>query len=247
MDTHALRDYALTVSEVGAALACLWGALRYFWPCSKRCVFTITCAWNRVRVVWAALEYLPLMQGQMHELRAAGNSTSAMVTRINEAVILDRPDSLPSRLNLLSEQSVQRSFELAQHGEHLINVSKKVDAIANTMRATNNTNTRLATFETDAQGRCVYVNRTYLRWVGLTFEEVHYWGWLNAVHPDDRQRVYRAWKDAVADSRRFQDQYRLVHSDGTVFLVDGNAEPIPEGGYPAERWVGSLIKVESPE
>lgn len=147
----------------------------------------------------------------------------------------------------LSADSLRRSAQLVEVIAGQASFAKKIDAINNTMRATANTNTRLATFEADHDGLFKYVNRTFLRWVGLTFAEVENNGWRNAIHHDDRDHVVRNWESAVRDSRRFHERFRLLHSDGvTVIYVDANAEPIPEGAFPAERWVGSLIRTETP-
>lgn len=40
-------------------------------------------------------------------------------------------------------------------------------------------------------------------------------GWLAAVHPDDRERVGQAWRDAVASREGYVGECRVRHRDGT--------------------------------
>ncbi|MBE3144382.1 MAG: PAS domain S-box protein, partial [Planctomycetes bacterium] len=54
----------------------------------------------------------------------------------------------------------------------------------------------------DEKGNCQYVNQRWCQMAGLTFEEALGQGWVNGLHPDDRQHVADAW-------------YHMAHSDGT--------------------------------
>lgn len=64
-------------------------------------------------------------------------------------------------------------------------------------------------WETDAQGRCRWVNSAYLRLTGRLREEVQGFGWINAIHPQDRERVREEYAAAVAEDRDFESRYRL--------------------------------------
>lgn len=187
----------------------------------------------------AAAEQLPTMISDHAGFKDEMQRISGMAQRVQSAVLPNGGNSIPDQLRVMSSQSEER-------GKQIDNIGKKVDSLGNTMRAAQNANSRVATFDTDEEGHCVYVNRTYLRWTGLPLSEVLGWGWLNAIHPEDRQRVRDSWDSAVADSRRFQDTYRIVHVDGAIFTVDGSAEPVPENVIPAERWVGQLTRSSDP-
>ncbi|HJU39512.1 MAG TPA: PAS domain S-box protein, partial [Tahibacter sp.] len=81
-------------------------------------------------------------------------------------------------------------------------------------------------FHTDAAGSWTYVNTTYERISGLYAAQAARDGWLDAVHPDDRNRVAREWTHAVENGRRYRSDHRYVHADGRVTWVHVQAAPI---------------------
>jgi len=68
------------------------------------------------------------------------------------------------------------------------------------------------------------------------------WGWLEAVHPDDRDRVREAWTEAVATARPYTCQHRIQSRDGGYAWVVARAVPIPETGTVRE-WIGMITDV----
>lgn len=226
---NTLISLAIGVITLGGLLGGLWFSFR------KRIKGYV----DRTKDVLAAAEQLPVLVAANAAFKDELSAVSGMAKRVQEAVLPNGGGSIPDELKRMSTQH-------AAFGEQISVIGKKVDSIANTQRANQNANPRVATFETDDKGRCTYANRTYLRWTGLSLAEVLGWGWLNAIHPDYQARVRGHWDSAVADSRRFQERYKMVHVDGSAFEVDGTAEPIPENVTPAERWVGMLVKVEVP-
>jgi PAS domain S-box-containing protein len=55
--------------------------------------------------------------------------------------------------------------------------------------------------EANKDGRLTYCNSQYTRWTGLTVEEARGYGWMAAIHPDDRSRVVDEWANSVKDER----------------------------------------------
>lgn len=86
-------------------------------------------------------------------------------------------------------------------------------------------------WETDAKGKCIRTNRTYQRLTGLSEDAALGYGWLNAVHRDDRERVSKEWESAVAQQREAQITYR-IH-------VGKEDKQVVSVGYPL-RWSGSV-------
>lgn len=48
-------------------------------------------------------------------------------------------------------------------------------------------------FETDALGSTTYVNKTWMDFTGMSFDEAIGDGWLLAVHPEDRDKLIEGW------------------------------------------------------
>jgi PAS domain-containing protein len=248
-----LTEISVGITAIIGAIVAVWGIVRHVWPCSVRCANVASCALNRAKTVWAGLEDLPKMQEQFSEHKKALETVQSIATRVNEAVSVDGADSIPTKLAVLFAQSNARSLELAEHGQQLTRVDarlgmmdKKVDTIANTQRASLNTNPRMATFEADNNGFWTQTNRAYLKWTGLQMVDTLRWGWLNAVHISDRDRVRREWASCVGDTRRFECRFRMVNvNSGVQFEVDASADPIPEGIVPCERWFGTIYEVQT--
>ena len=64
-------------------------------------------------------------------------------------------------------------------------------------------------FLTDRDGRCTYVNRQWCALSGLTPEQALGGGWVDAVHPDDRGAVRRAWLRFAADDEPLTMEFRF--------------------------------------
>ncbi|MGZ3603059.1 MAG: PAS domain-containing protein, partial [Ktedonobacterales bacterium] len=75
-------------------------------------------------------------------------------------------------------------------------------------------------------------------YTGQTAEEIADWGWLDSIHPDDRERVSDLWQYAVVTCCPFEAEYRMRRYDGVyqVFLV--RAGPVFEADGSLREWVG---------
>ena len=80
-------------------------------------------------------------------------------------------------------------------------------------------------FRTNIDGYTTYVNPKWLELSGLTNEEAIGFGWLKAVHPDDRDQVDLRWKSDVQSQNSSLAEYRFLRSDGSIVWVMGNAVP----------------------
>jgi PAS domain S-box-containing protein len=81
------------------------------------------------------------------------------------------------------------------------------------------------------------------RWVtGQTLEQYLGQGWLDAVHPEDRDRVERDWQGCVKSGKTFDDRYRVRTRAGSYRHYDVRAVPIERDGKIVE-WVGASTDV----
>ncbi|HWG89875.1 MAG TPA: PAS domain-containing protein, partial [Candidatus Thermoplasmatota archaeon] len=80
-------------------------------------------------------------------------------------------------------------------------------------------------------------------YTGQSVEEVRGWGWLEAIHPEDRERVRAEWLRAVASREVYSANYRLLGADGIYrdFLARGVPVPAEDGGV--REWVGMCTDV----
>jgi PAS domain S-box-containing protein len=81
-------------------------------------------------------------------------------------------------------------------------------------------------------------------WCGLTGQtpaEGAAGGWIDAVHPDDRDRVRAAWGAAVAAQAPYEIEYRVRARDGEYRHLFVRGVPLADGPHP--EWVGTFQDV----
>ena len=71
-------------------------------------------------------------------------------------------------------------------------------------------------FRTDNNGHCLYVNERWCEIAGMTPEEAMGEGWAMALHPEDRERVFNEWYNALTKRTPFKTECRFMQPDGTV-------------------------------
>ncbi|HET9491261.1 MAG TPA: PAS domain-containing sensor histidine kinase [Methylomirabilota bacterium] len=97
--------------------------------------------------------------------------------------------------------------------------------------------------QADAHGSLTYVNDQWFAITGLPADQALGTGWAAAVHPDDRDRILKAWQQAFDERREFAAEFRVRRPDGEARWVIGHARPEPsEDGLPG-RWVGAIVDV----
>lgn len=71
-------------------------------------------------------------------------------------------------------------------------------------------------FMTDIGGQCIYTNPRYQAICGCTFDELLGDGWVQFIHPEEREQVATGWSSAVSQRQEFRSEIRFVHKDGTI-------------------------------
>ncbi|BDV43721.1 hypothetical protein GURASL_26440 [Geotalea uraniireducens] len=74
-------------------------------------------------------------------------------------------------------------------------------------------------------GLCNYFNRTWLDFTGRTLEQELGEGWLQNVHPDDRDHCLISYRQAFNAQEPFVIEYRLCHASGEYRWLVDNGRP----------------------
>ncbi len=69
-------------------------------------------------------------------------------------------------------------------------------------------------------------------------------GWLESVHPEDRERAHRQWRSALASGEKYDIQFRVRVADGSYRWQLVRALPQRDARGAIVRWVGVNIDVE---
>ncbi|EFH88104.1 PAS domain S-box protein [Ktedonobacter racemifer] len=90
-----------------------------------------------------------------------------------------------------------------------------------------------------------YSNRRWCDSTDMTAEQYQGDGWLQAIHPDDQQRILEVWQRAVQTDRPYETELRLRH--GTTgayrwFLV--RAMPYKDDQGTILKWFGTCTDIE---
>lgn len=84
----------------------------------------------------------------------------------------------------------------------------------------------LGIFETNTEGKCISVNKTYCRITGRTESECTGTGWVHIIHPEDRSKVIDEWNLCVNGVRDFKMHYRMQTPKGKAIHVYCSAHPM---------------------
>ena len=100
-------------------------------------------------------------------------------------------------------------------------------------------------WEADPEGVVVADSPSWRACTGQTVEEWLGYGWLNAVHPDDREHAERSWRQAVTAQRLVDAEFRIRTRDGGYRWTNVRAAPLVEQEIGAVRkWVCMNIDID---
>lgn len=98
-------------------------------------------------------------------------------------------------------------------------------------------------FRTDPDGLTTYVNPTWIRLSGISFEQAMGDGWINAVHPDDREKLSSGWKFSTIENDVSVAEYRFLRPDGNIVWVMGQAIPEFDSDNRIVGYVGTITDI----
>jgi PAS domain S-box-containing protein/excisionase family DNA binding protein len=98
-----------------------------------------------------------------------------------------------------------------------------------------------AVWETNAAGEVVEDSPSWRAYTGQTFEEWVGYGWVNAVHPNDRAYAERQWREAIAARRNISAEFRLKSAKGGYRWTNVRATPLFSDNGSIMKWIGMNI------
>ncbi|MDW8226740.1 MAG: transporter substrate-binding domain-containing protein, partial [Anaerolineales bacterium] len=98
-------------------------------------------------------------------------------------------------------------------------------------------------FRTDPSGATTYVNPTWCAIAGLPAEKALGYGWMDALHPEDRPRLQQEWEESTRQGAPAFSDYRFVRPDGTVAWVMGQAVPETDAAGNVIGYVGTITDI----
>ena len=94
----------------------------------------------------------------------------------------------------------------------------------------------------DAAGRASDDNAAWAAFTGQSAKALSGWGWLDAIHPDDRASVKSVWQPHPPQSASLAFQFRLRRHDGAMRHMAVRASCVRVDGKPAQ-WTGICVDI----
>lgn len=150
----------------------------------------------------------------------------------------------PKLKDIFSTLSYRQKFELVkQEKEYERAKAEKAIQLSRIKYETLTTISPVGIFLTDPDGYTSYVNPRWCEISGLSQEEALGFGWLKAVHPDDREKIRQGWSAATLENSESTAEYRFVLSDGRLRWVLGNATPELDPDGTVIGYVGTITDI----
>ncbi|HWI15359.1 MAG TPA: PAS domain S-box protein, partial [Burkholderiales bacterium] len=92
----------------------------------------------------------------------------------------------------------------------------------------------------DSTGRVVADSQTWRAYTGQTPERYIEAGWLDAVHPEDRERVGAAWRETIQKKSPCETEFRLRGADESYRTFRCRAVPVMNDDGAVREWVAVL-------
>ena len=161
--------------------------------------------------------------------RADGSAIWARST----VTLLDGTDEEPERflvvtIDLTEQRHAEQAREESDQRAHTL-----IDGIAR------------STWEADGTGLVVQDSPSWRAQTGQTFDEWIGDGWLDAVHPDDREYARRQWREALAARRMVNAEFRVRRSTGGHDWMNVRAAPVVDDNGDVRKWVVMNIDISA--
>jgi PAS domain S-box-containing protein len=96
-----------------------------------------------------------------------------------------------------------------------------------------------------ADGSVDFISQSWLDYTGFSREQGMDWGWGNAIHPQDFDRVLANWRAAVAAGTPVEHELRCRCADGTYHWFLYRGLPLRDDGGKVVKWYGTLTNIDA--
>jgi PAS domain S-box-containing protein len=97
----------------------------------------------------------------------------------------------------------------------------------------------------DLEGSFKEVQPSWSEYTGQNREEYFGWGYLQAIHLEDRSRVETCWRDCLQGGNFFDCELRLWSANSKAYhLCLSRAAPVRDEKHRIREWVGTITDIE---
>jgi PAS domain S-box-containing protein len=164
-------------------------------------------------------------------------------------IVVERPDG--SRANILPYPTPLR--DSAGNLVGAVNVLVDITGLREAERAVRESEERFRTLTTtapvgiivtDRSGNCVFVNEHWLEFTGLSdASSAMGRGWIQTLHPDDRESVFAEWAAYAANGGSHEGEYRHVRPNGSIVWAKIAATELPGTDGQLAGYIGTSTDI----
>ncbi len=98
-------------------------------------------------------------------------------------------------------------------------------------------------FQTDEMGQTIYANTAWGHITGRDPEAALGSGWLETIHPEDRERILRESSEGISQRSSFQTEARCLKPDGTITWFYCQVNPKLDSNNNVLGYIGTLTDI----
>lgn len=88
-------------------------------------------------------------------------------------------------------------------------------------------------------GPCDFLSKQWIEYTGISEVEQLGYGWLNQVHPEDKESLIKSWQESVINENLFDIEFRIRRHDGVYHWFKTRAVPVKDPTGKLIKWFGS--------
>ncbi len=193
---------------------------------------------------FSALEALNLLQATGQDIPfiiVSGmvdedTAVTVLKTGAHDFVLKSRMARLiPAIERELREVEVRRKHKLVEAALHQSEARYRSLTIA----------TSQAVWTTDAKGQFIENNFSWCSLTGQSQAAIKGWGWLEAIHPEDRDRTAKVWSEAVEIQGYYYVEHRVRVADGKYRYFLAKGVPVKDEKGNILEWVGTHTDISN--
>jgi PAS domain S-box-containing protein len=94
-------------------------------------------------------------------------------------------------------------------------------------------------WRTSVTGAATFATSAWQDLTGQSEAQMLGWGWIDAVHPDDREQAMARWQEAIATRTLYESEFRVRAQDGSYRNFYTRGVPIVAADGSVREWIGA--------
>lgn len=103
--------------------------------------------------------------------------------------------------------------------------------------------TSTVVWRTNDRGEMIFVGTAWEKVSGQTVEQILGAGWLDALHPDDRDKTIKIWQTSLAAKNVYENEFRVLTASGEYRWFAVRGVPILNSDGSVREWIGANTDV----